>query len=200
MLNQLMIATDSEKVLHYCEKCAIPAMATRQHLSGSDRLHEVLERTDGDIYVNIQGDEPTIQPEHIELLLRPLISGQAEITTLKTAIDPVDAQNPNVVKVATDIHDRALYFSRHPIPFDRDCAGGIQYFKHIGLYGYTRSALMLFHSLPQSPLEKAEKLEQLRFLENGVSIIVLETKHDTVGVDTQEDLEKAIAFLSASQE
>jgi len=154
-----------------------------------------MEQTDGDIYVNIQGDEPTLRADHIERLLHPIVTGMSEVATLKVAIDPTAAQDPNYVKVVTDRHGRALYFSRFPIPFDRDAPGGIRYYKHIGLYGYTRSALALFHSMPQSSLELAEKLEQLRFLENNINILVVETPFDTIGVDTEADLERATALL-----
>jgi 3-deoxy-manno-octulosonate cytidylyltransferase (CMP-KDO synthetase) len=147
------------------------------------------------MYVNIQGDEPTVRSDHIDLLLQPLLSGECEVTTLKVSIDRLSAQNPNCVKVVTDRSGRALYFSRSPIPFDRDGADAIRFYKHIGLYGYSRAALKLFHDLPRSPLEKTEKLEQLRFLENGVAILVAETSHDTVGVDTEADLREATAFL-----
>ncbi len=197
LLNELLVATDSEAVHQYCLNHGIPVMRTREHPSGSDRLHEVMERTDADIYVNIQGDEPTIRADHIELLLRPILNGEAEVTTIKVAIDEAAAQNPNYVKVVTDTRGRALYFSRFPIPFDRDAGGNIRFYKHIGLYGYTREALALFHGLPQSPLEVAEKLEQLRYLENGIAIMVAETPYDTIGVDTKDDLEQATAFLSA---
>jgi 3-deoxy-manno-octulosonate cytidylyltransferase (CMP-KDO synthetase) len=114
-------------------------------------------------------------------------------------MDPAAARDPNCVKVVTDIDGRALYFSRAPIPFNRDGQDDIRCYKHIGLYAYTRSALDRFHRLPQSTLEKTEKLEQLRLLENGIPIIVEETLHDTVGVDTEEDLERAAAFLLAEQ-
>jgi 3-deoxy-manno-octulosonate cytidylyltransferase (CMP-KDO synthetase) len=156
-----------------------------------------MERTDADVYVNIQGDEPTVRADHIELLLRPLLAGESEVATLKVCLDVAAAQNPNSVKVVTDSQCRALYFSRMPIPCDRDGSGGIRYYKHIGLYAYTRGALALFHSLPQSPLELAEKLEQLRYLENGIAIHVAETQFDTVGVDTAADLEQAAALLTA---
>jgi 3-deoxy-manno-octulosonate cytidylyltransferase (CMP-KDO synthetase) len=197
LLSGLLVATDSDAVYQYCVSQGIPAMMTRRHPSGSDRIHEVMERTDGNIYVNIQGDEPTVRADHIDLLLEPLLKGECEVTTLKVAMDAESAQDPNVVKVATDGRGKALYFSRHPIPFDRDAGGTVRYYKHIGLYAYTRAALALFHNLPQSSLELAEKLEQLRFLENGISIHVAETPHDTVGVDTAADLEKATALLSA---
>jgi len=195
LLGKLLVATDSEKVQEYCAGQKIPVILTGQHTSGTDRLHEVMERTEGDIYVNIQGDEPTIRVAHIELLLRPVIAKDAEVTTLKVAIDAETAQDPNIVKVVTDNRGKALYFSRFPIPFERDDQGRIRFYKHIGLYGYTRSALKLFHSLPQSSLELAEKLEQLRFLENGIPVLVSETPHDTIGVDTEADLERAAAFL-----
>jgi 3-deoxy-manno-octulosonate cytidylyltransferase (CMP-KDO synthetase) len=195
LISELWVATDSEKVQQHCLDQGIPVMQTEKHPSGSDRLHEVMTRTDGDIYVNIQGDEPTIRSDHIELLLLPILHGEEEVTTLKVAIDRLAAQNPNCVKVVTDIRGHALYFSRSPLPYDRDADSKTQFYKHIGLYGYTRAALDLFHSLPQSPLELAEKLEQLRYLENGIGILVAETPHDTIGVDTEADLERATAFL-----
>jgi 3-deoxy-manno-octulosonate cytidylyltransferase (CMP-KDO synthetase) len=199
LLSELFVATDSEKVQQQCLDRKIPMILTQQHPSGSDRLYEVMQRTDGDIYVNIQGDEPTIRADHIELLLRPILDGEGEVSTLKVAIDKTAAQNPNYVKVVTDHRGRALYFSRSPIPFDRDAAADIQYYKHIGLYGYTRAALALFHSLPQSSLELSEKLEQLRFLENGITVMVAETRHNTVGVDTEADFRQAAAFLMAER-
>jgi len=196
LLTSLIVATDSEAVQQYCLSHDIPVMMTGRHPSGSDRLHEVMERTDGDVYVNIQGDEPTLRPDHIELLLKPILSGEAEVSTLKVAIDALAARDPNCVKVVTDDRGRALYFSRGLVPFDRDGTGGVRYFKHIGLYAYTRAALALFHSLPPSSLESAEKLEQLRMLQHGVPILVAETPHDTVGVDTEADLQRVIALLT----
>lgn len=120
------------------------------------------------------------------------------MSTLKVEIDGEAAHDPNQVKVITDIRGRALYFSRFPIPFDRNGSGGIKYYKHIGIYAYTRAALALFHRLPQSSLELAEKLEQLRYLQNGIPIMVNETPYDTVGVDTEADLERAIARLAGN--
>jgi len=196
VLTEILVATDSEEVLGYCREHAIPAIMTGEHPSGSDRLHEVMERTDGDIYVNIQGDEPTLRPDHLDQLLAPLLAGEAEVTTLKVAIDKTAAQNPNHVKVITDCRGRALYFSRCPIPYDRDGVGGVAYFKHIGIYAYTRTALQQFRNLAQSSLERAEKLEQLRYLQNGIAICVVETPHDTIGVDTEADLERVMSLFS----
>lgn len=199
LLAQLVVASDSEKVLEFCFENDIPFVRTGQHPSGSDRIHEVMENTDGDVYVNIQGDEPTVRPDHVECLVRPIIEGRCEITTLKVAIDEGSAQDPNCVKVVTDLHGCALYFSRLPIPHNRGDRKDLEYYKHLGLYGYTRRALSLFHSLPPSFLENAEKLEQLRLLENGIPVLVEETPHDTIGVDTEEDLERAAAFLGTEK-
>ena len=199
LLNELYVATDSEKIRQFCLDCGIPVILTGEHASGSDRLHEVVLRTEGDIYVNIQGDEPTIRADHIERMLRPILDGESEVSTLKVAVGKDAAQDPNIVKVVTDNLGRALYFSRSLIPFYRDGTDNPKYYKHIGLYGYTRKALMLFHAMPQFALERAEKLEQLRHLENGIAIMVIETPYDTVGVDTREDLERASLFLMAEE-
>ncbi len=196
-LDELLVATDSKEVEDYCRENHLAVILTGRHPTGSDRLHEVMERTGGDVYVNIQGDEPTLRPEHLEVLLRPILAGDIEVSTLKVEIDAEAARDPNQVKVITDTRGRALYFSRLPIPCDRDGRGGVKYYKHIGIYAFTRAALALFHRLPQSSLELAEKLEQLRYLENGIPIMVNETPYDTVGVDTEADLERAIARLAA---
>lgn len=196
LLTELIVATDSDRVERFCLEQGIPVMMTGRHPSGTDRLHEVMERTDADIYVNIQGDEPLLRAEHLEALLTPFLTGAAQVTTLKVAIDDAAAQDPNNVKVVCDDSGRALYFSRHPIPFDRDGRGDVQRYKHIGIYAYSRTALAMFHSFAESTLEAAEKLEQLRLLQNGIPILVVETAHDTVGVDTEADLQKVALLLS----
>lgn len=199
LLTNLVVATDSDKVRHYCMGENIPVMLTGPHASGTDRLHEVMQRTDADVYVNVQADEPTIRPGHLELLLKPFQQGDAQVTTLKVRIDAESASSPDVVKVVTDVAGRALYFSRWPIPCDRDGTGEVIHYKHVGLYAYRRASLALFHDLPQSKLELAEKLEQLRFLENGVPIQVVETSHDTIGVDTEQDLQRVIELFASGQ-
>lgn len=197
-LHDLVVATDSRNIEAACSAHSIPVVMTGEHPSGSDRVHEVLTRTGGDIYVNIQGDEPTLRPDHLDLLLEPFLTQPAvQVTTLKVAIDREAALDPNNVKVVTADDGRALYFSRHPIPYDRAGNGDVRYFKHIGLYAYTREALSLYNRLPQSSLELTESLDQLRFLQNGVPIHVAETEHDTVGVDTEEDLQRVIAIFSS---
>jgi len=196
-LDHLLVATDSPEVEAYCREQGIPAMMTsREHRSGTDRLAEVMVKEAAAIYVNIQGDEPMITPGHLERLLRPFQeTPTTQVSTLKVAIDAETALDRNVVKVVTDLAGRALYFSRAPIPFDRDGSGQAQYFKHQGFYAYTAAALTAFHHLPPTPLEKLEKLEQLRFLENGIDIAVVETPHDTIGVDTEEDLRRVEEYF-----
>jgi len=190
-LDHLLVATDSPEIESYCREHDIPALMTsRDHKSGTDRLAEVMAKEPAEIYVNIQGDEPMITSDHLERLLRPFDENPAtQVSTLKVAIDAETALDPNVVKVVTDLSGRALYFSRARIPWDRDGSGSVQYYKHQGFYAFSAAALKMFHQLPPSPLEKLEKLEQLRFLENGIDIAVMESSHDTVGVDTEEDLQ-----------
>lgn len=191
-LDHLLVATDSPEVESYCRQAGFAVMMTsREHKSGTDRLAEVMAREPAAIYVNIQGDEPMITSDHLERLLKPFREEPAtQVSTLKVAIDAQTALDRNVVKVVTDLAGRALYFSRARIPFDRDATGTAQYFKHQGFYAFRAAALATFHRLPPTPLEKLEKLEQLRFLENGIGIAVVETPHDTIGVDTEEDLHK----------
>jgi 3-deoxy-manno-octulosonate cytidylyltransferase (CMP-KDO synthetase) len=194
------VATDSEEVMAHCSRLGIPcAMTSSKHRSGSDRVIEVMGREPADLYVNIQGDEPMVTAQHIELLVAPFReqTGTA-VSTLKVAITPEEAANPNDVKVVTGGDGRALYFSRSPIPYDRAGAGAVQYFKHLGLYAYTREALTTFSKLAPSELESAEALEQLRFLENGIPIVVMETQDDTVGVDTEDDLRKVEEYFRNS--
>jgi len=196
-LDHLLVATDSPEVESYCREQGIPAMMTsRGHRSGTDRMAEVMAKEPAAIYVNIQGDEPMITPDHVARLVRPFEEAPTtQVSTLKVAIDAETALDQNVVKVVTDLAGRALYFSRERIPFDRDGNGEAQYFKHQGFYAFSAAALKKFHHLPPSPLEKLEKLKQLRFLENGIEIAVVETPHDTIGVDTEEDLHRVEEYF-----
>jgi len=187
-LDQILIATDSDEVLRLCQKHHWPAVLTSPDLpSGSDRVHAVAQTHPAEIYVNIQADEPLLHPEHISALLQPFTKPQVEVTTLKVLCTPENLTNPNAVKVVTTPDHRALYFSRATIPYDRDNAGA-PVWKHLGLYAYRAPALNRFHALAPSPLELTERLEQLRFLENHIPVHVFPTPHDTIGVDTEEDL------------
>jgi 3-deoxy-manno-octulosonate cytidylyltransferase (CMP-KDO synthetase) len=177
LLSDVIIATDSEDILEACRRHGWKVqMTSNAHRSGTERAHEISNSVTADVYVNVQGDEPLVRPEQIATLLEVM-------------------RNPAVpVKVATAPDGRALYFSRATIPFDRDNTSP-RYFKHLGLYAYRKSALDLFVSQPESNLEKTERLEQLRFLENGIPIYVGETPYDSVGVDTEEDLQRVTEIL-----
>src|SRR5581483_547478 len=170
-------------------------MTSPEHRSGTDRVYEVACEIHADVYVNVQGDEPMARPEHIEALLAPMQDESVMVSTIKTPATVDDIHNPNAVKVVTDAHGRALYFSRATIPHDRDNSGQTQYFKHLGFYAYRKPALARFCSLPESSLERSERLEQLRFLEAGIPIYVTETPYDTIGVDTEEDLRRVEGLL-----
>src|SRR5215467_2720060 len=198
LLHDVIIATDSDEVMQMAQANGWKAQTTSAtHRSGTDRVYEVAQRIEADVYVNIQGDEPLVRPEHIEALLKPMSRPEVMVSTIKTPCPPHDVVNPHAVKVVTDKNGRALYFSRSTIPCDRDQRGGIQYFKHLGFYAYRYAALERFCKLPESRLEAAERLEQLRFLENGIDIYVEETPFDTVGVDSAEDLKRAEGLLKA---
>ena len=195
LLEDVIVATDSDEIMEVCRKKGVEArMTSSSHRSGTERVHELASEIASDVYVNVQGDEPLTRAEHIATLLEVMRDPAVRVGTLKTPAAPEDINNPAAVKVVTDLRGRALYFSRSTIPFDRD-GGAAEYFKHLGFYAYRKSALDLFVSLPESALERAERLEQLRFLENGIAIQVGETPYDTIGVDTEEDLKRAEAAL-----
>lgn len=186
-LEQVIVATDSEEILDVCrQRGYVARMTSSAHRSGTERVHEISTTIAADIYLNVQGDEPLTRLEHIETLIGIMGKAGVEVGTLKVAAQGIDIDNPSAVKVVTEASGKALYFSRATIPHDRDGCEP-RYYKHLGFYGYTKSALDRFVSWPESSLERSERLEQLRFLENGVSIHVAETQFDTVGVDTEED-------------
>ncbi|MDQ2834228.1 MAG: 3-deoxy-manno-octulosonate cytidylyltransferase [Acidobacteriota bacterium] len=198
-LDRVIVATESDEVVELCEREGWPVLLTEASLpSGTDRVHAVAQQIAAAIYVNIQGDEPLLRPQHLAALLRPLARAEVQVSTLKVPCTGENIDNPNAVKVVTAADGRALYFSRATIPYDRD---GVRphYWKHIGLYAYRRAALERFPALPPSMLEQTERLEQLRFLENGVEVYVEATEFDTVGVDTEEDVGRVEAILRSRQ-
>ena len=194
-LHHVLIATDSSEIMALAQRLSMPAVFTPEDCpSGTDRVHAVAEAIHADIYVNIQGDEPLLRPEHLDALLSPMLTPRAdgrivEVSTLATPCPADQLHLASVVKVVRAHDGRALYFSRAAIPYDRDGAADAQQpLKHLGLYAFRREALQRFPSLPASRLEATEKLEQLRLLENGVDVWVADTPFDTRGVDTEEDL------------
>jgi len=195
LLADVIVATDSDEIMAACRQHGWKAQMTAStHKSGTERVHEVSVRESADVYINVQGDEPMVRAEHIAALLQVMENPLAQVGTLMTLAVAVDIPNPNAVKVVTDLSGRALYFSRATIPFDRDKTSPHHY-KHLGLYAYRKPALDRFVTLPESSLEKSERLEQLRFLENGISIYCGETPYDSVGVDTAEDLKRVVEIL-----
>jgi 3-deoxy-manno-octulosonate cytidylyltransferase (CMP-KDO synthetase) len=194
-LTRLVVATDAPEILDFCRARDIDAeMTSPDHVSGTDRIREIAARFPADVYVNIQGDEPMVTGGHVDALLSPFERTEVAISTLALAMPAGAVADPNTVKVVTRGDGRALYFSRSPIPFDRD-GSAPQYRKHLGFYAYRREALERFASLPPSPHEIAERLEQLRFLENGIDIHVVAAPTDTWSVDTAEDLARLDAHF-----
>ena len=199
-LTDVLVATDAEEIVEACHRHHVPAVLTdASHASGTDRVWEVSQGRAADVYVNIQGDEPLITPGHIRGLVEPFIRlPDTQVTTLRIRAAPQEAASPTVTKVVCNADDSALYFSKLPIPYDRDGIGVVR-FKHPGFYAYRKVALDLFHQLPPSPLERAEGLEQLRFLEADIPIIAVETTEPTIGVDTEEDLRAVQAIFAAGR-
>jgi 3-deoxy-manno-octulosonate cytidylyltransferase (CMP-KDO synthetase) len=197
-LADVIVATDSNEILAVCERNGWTARLTATtHRSGTDRVHEVAQSVAADVYINVQGDEPLAHPDHVNALVELMKNPRIDVGTIKTPCPPQDVNNPNAVKVVTDAQGRALYFSRSSVPYDRDKTGDVRYFKHLGFYAYRKPALDRFCSLPESQLERSERLEQLRFLENGIPIYVTETIHDTIGVDTEDDLRRVEGLILA---
>ena len=196
LLDDVIVATDANDILEACNQHGCQArMTSGKHRSGTERVHEIAQSVAADVYLNVQGDEPMVQAAHIAALVELMENDSIPVGTLRTPASAEDIANPNAVKVVTDLNNRALYFSRSTIPYDRD-ASQPQYFKHLGIYAYRKPALNRFVTLPESSLERAERLEQLRFLENGIPIYAAVTPYDSIGVDTEEDLTRVIKLLS----
>jgi 3-deoxy-manno-octulosonate cytidylyltransferase (CMP-KDO synthetase) len=196
LMDPVVVATDSDEVADVCRTRGVPVTLTSPTCaSGSDRVREVARQIDADIYVNIQGDEPTLTPAFFAPLLELFERPEVQVATLAVRCPALDIGNPNAVKVVTALDGKALYFSRATIPHDRDQQGFAGYRKHLGIYAYRKAALERFAELPPGWLESVEKLEQLRLLEAGIDIYVAGAPADTIGVDTEEDLERAETAL-----
>ena len=204
-LREVVVATDDDRIAAVARRFCRVEMTRADHPSGSDRIAEVASRSNCDAVVNIQGDEPLVDPAVIDVVAMALVG--AEMSTAATLIKHVEEyDNPNVVKVVTDVAGRALYFSRRTIPFLRDHAAqpaaaqlaAFPILKHLGIYGYRRDALLRLVKFPQSPLEQAERLEQLRALENSIPIAVVRVDYDSVGVDVPADVERVERLLASS--
>jgi 3-deoxy-manno-octulosonate cytidylyltransferase (CMP-KDO synthetase) len=206
-LSEVIVATDDARIRDVVRRFCRVEMTRPDHPSGSDRIAEVAVRCACDAVVNIQGDEPLIDPGVIDAVVAAL--ADHEMSTAATIIKaPAECNDPNVVKVVVNSAGQALYFSRRTIPYLRDAASGsiaeqlaaFPFLKHLGVYGYRRETLLRLVNYPVSPLEAAEKLEQLRALENGIAIAVVKVDYDSVGVDIQEDVARVEALLRATDE
>ncbi|HXA44267.1 MAG TPA: 3-deoxy-manno-octulosonate cytidylyltransferase [Candidatus Angelobacter sp.] len=205
-LAEVIVATDDTRIWEVAQNFCRVEMTRPEHPSGSDRIAEVAERCGGDAMVNIQGDEPLIDPGVIDAVANAL--AQNEMSTAATPIrHPAEYDNPNVVKVVVNAAGRALYFSRRTIPYLREAASlpvpeqlaAFPFLKHLGIYGYRRETLLRLVKFPVSPLEDAEKLEQLRALDNGIDIAVVRVAYDSIGVDLPVDVERVEAILAAGR-
>ena len=205
LLDEVYVATDDERIFQAVESFGGRAVMTRtDHKSGTDRIEEAAEKigSDADIIINVQGDEPFIQPSQIETLMHLFDAPETQIGTLGKRFETIEGvENPNSPKIVTDNRGFALYFSRSPIPYVRGIDRNLwleayPFLKHLGIYAYRREVLREVTQLPQGRLEKAESLEQLRWLENGYRIRVGLTDVETVGIDTPEDLQRAEEFLA----
>jgi len=201
-LDDVLVATDDERILTAVQAFGGKALMTRSdHPNGTSRLAEVCESLiDCDVAVNIQGDEPLIEPEMINQLIRAFREDPGLVmATLKHRLDtPEEIRNPNAVKVVTDKNGFALYFSRSPIPYPRKETAAV-YYKHIGIYAYKRDFVLEYAKMPVTSLESSESLEQLRVLENGYKIKVEETSHRIIGVDTMEELERVRNWITQNK-
>jgi 3-deoxy-manno-octulosonate cytidylyltransferase (CMP-KDO synthetase) len=193
LFDEVIVATDSKRILDVVLAAGGKAqMTSSEHPSGSDRVAEVASGLEADIIVNVQGDEPFITADVLKPLLDSFRDDAVQMASLMTPIlDAEQLDDPGIVKVVTDAAGKALYFSRSLIPFDRDGSSGYNYMRHIGVYAWRRETLLRFVSLGMGKLERVEKLEQLRALENGIAIRMVETDYQGIGIDTPEDLEKA---------
>src|SRR6202047_3982683 len=199
-VNRVIVATDDERIVRAVETFGGEARMTRpEHRTGTERVAEVAAHVEGEVFVNVQGDEPLLDPVAVETAVQALLEEpRAAVATVATPIrTPNDIMDPNAVKVVLDFDGNALYFSRAPIPWVRDTASKmeVRHLKHLGLYVFQRDALLEYPTLPQGTLEKIEQLEQLRWLENGWKIRIAEVDHDSVSVDVPEDIPKVEKLL-----
>jgi len=200
--HRVIVATDDDRIVKAVQEFGGEARMTRHdHRTGTERVAEVAAHETGDIFVNVQGDEPLLDPAAVDTAVSALLEEpQAAIATVATPIrTPSDIMDPNVCKVVLDFDENALYFSRAPIPWVRDSAGHVQvrHLKHLGLYVFRRDALLEYPTLPQGELEKIEQLEQLRWIENGWKIRVAQVEHDAISVDVPEDITRVEKLLAS---
>lgn len=200
VFDDVMVVTDHSDIAEIIQgEGGKVFMSQQEHESGSDRIAEAVRNIKAEVVVNVQGDEPFQDQKSLRELVRVFEDTAVEVASMMSRIsDPSQAENPNVVKVVTDKDGFALYFSRSPLPYRRNTDIAVAAYKHIGIYAYRKQTLLNFTQLEKSALEQAEMLEQLRLLENGIRIKMIESDHQAVAIDTKEDLEKAVAYYQAN--
>ena len=199
VFDQVVVVTDHESIAEQIRAIGGEVlMSRREYESGSDRIAEAAEGLDAGVIVNVQGDEPFQDQKSLEDLLAVFSDPSVQVASMMYSITEEEAQNPNAVKVVTDGQSNALYFSRSPIPYNREKVRGLRYWKHVGIYAYRKEVLMQFTSLPKGALEQLEMLEQLRLLENGIPIRMIPTTHQALAIDTAEDLAVAVRYWRGS--
>lgn len=198
LFDDVFVVTDSDEILQEIKTVEGSVIKSKaEHQSGSDRIAEVILPLDVDVIINVQGDEPFVDALPLEKLLRAFDDDSVLVASVMQQLNTnEDINNPNVVKVVCDKENNALYFSRSPIPYKRNLQSSLPVYKHVGVYGYRKQALLDFTKWPMGVLEQTEMLEQLRYLENGVKIKMVETTTSSIGIDTPEDLEKARLFYA----
>lgn len=201
LFDDVIVVCDDQLLVHEIEmKNGKAVLSNKNHESGSDRIAEIASELDADIIINIQGDEPFIEREALQKVIDLFQHPEVEVATLKKKITDIEQiNNPNCVKVVTTSNGKALYFSRAPIPYDRDQLGHATYYQHIGVYGFRKDVLLKFTKMPPSELEMIEKLENLRMLENGIQVFLAEVNHIGISIDTEEDFIRAEQFIFASK-
>ena len=198
LFDDVIVVTDSDSIHNEIITHGGNAMMSKkEHQSGSDRIAEAIEKMDVDVIVNVQGDEPFLEKEPLDKLVRLFNDPSVRVASLMRKISAEEAKNPNNVKVVVDKNDYALFFSRSILPYPGSTETKTQFFLHIGVYAYRKEALLAFTKWPHSVLEQSEKLEQLRYLENGFKIKMVETEYNNIAIDTPEDLERARALLKS---
>lgn len=200
LFDEVVVVTDHEEIAEVIRKEGGKVfISQKEHESGSDRIAEAAAQMDADVIVNVQGDEPFQDKQSLQDLVRAFEDDRVEVASMMmTILDGSQLQNPNAVKVVVDKDNFSLYFSRSPIPFIRESSAGVTFYRHIGIYAYKKELLMAFTQWPKSTLEKAEMLEQLRLLEQGIKIKMVHTTHQAVAIDTPDDLEKAKEYFRAN--
>jgi len=199
--DEIYVATDDERVADCCDSFSIPyIMTSKDHINGTERVAEVAERIVADVYITLQGDEPLIEPRNVNMLIDVMLNEpDVDCVTLKTAYrDPVDVINGTTPKVVSDLKGNVMLFTRSPVPYPK-AAIGYTIYKPMGLYGFRREALIQYLNLCIGPIEKAEDIELLRFIENGIKVRIIETESKTIAVDTPKDLEKVRMIISRGE-